>query len=594
MEAQQAAPETLPNLDFMDVDAVDALRAQQAAAINHAQNEVLKDYDVFAYMQNREAIDDELAAGATAANESVYTDYLNSHVDRDSDPDLYDRLLDLLDQSSVEKMDSEEWHLGERDADGKHTQPETSGKSILASELSDIRGDYDEPDDLEDDHEEDDEEDEDDEFDPAISDEERVRRHDDLNAARANLAKLSYQCRQLNREGGKKNAKLLDEFKAAQLEYDNAVYEVGLIQTSDMRHNGVAPAAMLATVTSETILEFKMLAQEERAVMEADDSRRGKFAKWLAKGHRLQIVSGVFGFSLGVGSKLIGGAAGVAAAASAPVAAAAAASVVAARTSGAVLAATVGNRAHNIKHFDVRKQQDEKSLRDRLAGLTLAADPDTFHETMVDHANNHLQNVVTERGQQDRRSNRKRVITAAAISGGAAILGAGVTALVEHTDVVGHIADKFHDHPNGSGTHGAQGGPTQGSGTGNTPPSGSGTDGTTPGSGTPSSPEGAKDLVDGYHADVNVEAGTGYQHALHELAAQKHLNLTDDQSWKLYQHLNHEFHGDFFTNNDSYAMGQGNYGISHAGASHWNPQVIHAMNEWMQQHADEISTASSN
>jgi hypothetical protein len=100
--------------------------------------------------------------------------------------------------------------------------------------------------------------------------------------------------------------------------------------------------------------------------------------------------------------------------------------------------------------------------------------------------------------------------------------------------------------------------------------------------------------VDGYNTTAEIARGEGYQRAFADLAAQKGVHLSNEQSWALYQHLATQFHGNFFTDNPSYNMGHGNYGIGSAKTSHWDPRVVHAMNQWMLQNSNESEHAQFN
>jgi hypothetical protein len=644
METPVAHHETLPNLDFMEVDAIAELRHEQELAKQYAMDEVYDHYDTIignhpnvgrkpSYYADPEAVEDEAHAAGEAAVRHTYQGYLDYYAPFDeTDPALYDELGHLLAETSIDNMTDEEWQIGPPDENGRHTRQ--SGKEYLEDELDKIHSDaepdeyedYDNDDDEDFDDYEDDEEEEDDDDEltdedlhdyDSFSVEERERRQAALDESRTRYARLKYETSRLSGERGRKARKLLAQYEVAEQEYRKAATEYGVIEATDLRHQGYAASEILAHVTAETVLELKRISQEEHDFMEFDDRLRSRFAKWFAKGHRLEVAMGAFGLTTGAASKFA--IAGVAGAVAPPIGAALVGGVVAARTAGAVMAAQVGNAARNIRSFDERHDQDVDNLEANLSLISPVGHPDTYHQVVVNHATKHLIDVIGERGVTDRGNNKRRKYTMAAIAGGSALAGVFLEMGVEHIPAVSSALDKIPGHhaiggqhvdaakaptgtghgalgtqPGGVGNHGAPGASAHGTHSGTNGGSHGGSHGNTH-SGSSNhggNAETGNRAVDGYNTHVTIDKGTGFQHALHELAGQKHIDLTDQQSWDLYQHLNDKFHGNFFTNNEGYGMGNGNYGISHTGGSNWDPRVVHAMNEWMQQHAGELHSSN--
>jgi hypothetical protein len=491
---------------------------------------------------------------------------------------------------------------------------------------------------------------------PDLQNPEYVAAHDKLMASRAKLAELSIKRRQLIRKGGKKAEQLKQEFEDAQAEYQLDVQKYHTIQVKQNREAGLDDTEIRKKLIDELLEEHKLFSQAEYEVLNNDRSVRGKVARWLAKNHRLFFASAATGFAVGFGTKLLTKSAGIALGISAaPVALAAGAAI---KTTKAVLTATVMNRARAFKEHQERADKDRERFHAKLRGEgeDITGDPtDSAHssdEMVLRYGASKLQKVIGERVETDRKGNRNRVVAAVAISGAAAAVGVGVAEAAQH---LGWFGGGGGNHPSGARPGGAgkpdggsastaprpegtgstpSGGnttPNQAGGTGSTPgghngtpgtgangntaPNGgntSGNGGTTTGSGghngTPgnsnsggagSNPNTApgtagNETVDGYNTTAEIARGEGYQRAFADLAAQKGVHLSNEQSWALYQHLATQFHGNFFTDNPSYNMGHGNYGIGSAKTSHWDPRVVHAMNQWMLQNSNESEHAQFN
>lgn len=87
------------------------------------------------------------------------------------------------------------------------------------------------------------------------------------------------------------------------------------------------------------------------------------------------------------------------------------------------------------------------------------------------------------------------------------------------------------------------------------------------------------------NATGNVENGHGLTHELIDLSAKAGYDLTPEQSYDLYKHLADTFGGDFFTEDITYVMGNGDYGISQPGSATWRPEVVEEIAEWLKNNA---------
>jgi hypothetical protein len=607
------------DLTAFEADAVEQLRKDQERAAHDARNSIHAGIAPIRIVGDAELRQQVLEAQAYA-RETTRDTYLNSHLNRDDNPDVYDRLAALLEQTSPDKMSPIEWQVGTTGADGKHDL-ETSGRNLVERTIDSLRGeapatddtdkteqlddssesegagdDADNSDEQRDDETENDNADEtensdetddteqtddldDNEADKGDSEEEIVvpeALQTTLNEARDKLAALSIKRRQMIRAGGKKARKLEEEYKTAQNEYETAVKAVKRYKVEAWRAAGKEGDELRADLIHSLLDEHQEFSKAERAILDADNSARGRFARWWAKGHRLLTANIVVGVGLGFGLKAaVAGVTGAAVGVAAPAALAAAGAV---RTTKAAFAATVGNRADSYRHFDARYNEDHEYLSD-VAHDDLDASAD--HDSLINTAHNALKNTISGRVEIDRSTNRRRVRNAVLIGGAAGLAGVGLEALAEHTHLLG-----------GHGGHHATQKPSGGNGTqppagGGHPPAGGGQPT------TPETPAPKPGEVDGFQTNVEVSHGEGYQQALTELASQKDIHLSGAQSWALYEHLNDKFNGNFFTNNPSFHMDNpGEWGISHAGASHWNPAVVEEMNNWLAQNHETAATVS--
>ena len=95
-----------------------------------------------------------------------------------------------------------------------------------------------------------------------------------------------------------------------------------------------------------------------------------------------------------------------------------------------------------------------------------------------------------------------------------------------------------------------------------------------------------------------VPHGAGFQQQIDNYVTQNtHINLTDAQSWRLYEYLNnHTANGHFLISKDTtswqslrYKMPDGNWGINYTGAqAYWSEHSLNLMHRWLEDHSDEL------
>jgi hypothetical protein len=89
-------------------------------------------------------------------------------------------------------------------------------------------------------------------------------------------------------------------------------------------------------------------------------------------------------------------------------------------------------------------------------------------------------------------------------------------------------------------------------------------------------------FVAGFAVQSQVAPGDGYTQKLQGLAAQKHITLSPSESYRAYRFVNRDVHGKFFTDDPSYKMANGDYGISRAGSARWVPRALIDFRHWLE------------
>jgi hypothetical protein len=573
---QQPAPttapenqnENIPDLAFANADAISELRKLQNEAADKARDELLKGVsttELFgAGMTQRERASDEQASA------EVRKVYLDSHLSRDDNPSIYDGIAIILEETSPLKMSSERWELGEVDADGNHTRPETSGRAVVETNLDYIRKNAPKPAGDEPDH------------DPYVplTNAERKAAADDLKKARLQLAELSIQRRQLIRKGSKKAKALEEQYNAVQGVYDERIKYLGCDELALMKlaaknlgqSDKQTKTDLQARAVKLLLDEHQAFSRAEIDVLESDDSRKAKFARWLAGKGRNEALSFVAGAGIGIAAKAAKGSVALAVGvAAAPVTLGVAGAL---RVTKSIYTATTGNTVKLHREIGKRHEQDRKTIEAAAEKYLNASDG---HEEVVNNSADILKGTLGDRVERDRKSNRNRVIAAVAFS------GAGVA-----------VGYELAEHAFGLGGHGGSHTPSHNGGTGNggTPPAGAGS-GDVPGSGSDGGTSGGvgggsidiaptPGTVEGFNPTAHIANGEGFIQAMGNEATQHGAHLTDAQEYELYKHMQHTFpKGDFFTNEHAYRMADGNFGISRPGDAQWNPAALNEMNSWL-------------
>jgi hypothetical protein len=532
-------------LEFANPQALDALRQNTWDEANAAAEHALAGAELDTAARTRaEAMIDVIERA-----DGEYEEYLDRHMDRAENPVLYDKVLELLKSSSVANIGNQEWKRGEQDEDGNFVDG-TSGRLKAADAFdaiceSVLRG-------------------------GDGSDETTINpyRHltetpeelehyealTDLKAARTALAELSVQRRRLIRKNSIKALELKERFAEAEEAYQAAYVKTGDAAVKLLQSQGKADDEIKASVAYGTTMEAIAFTADEARILEEDDSKFSRVAKWLGRKRNLFASNAATGFVMGYGTKkIIKGAAGIAVGPALPVALGIGAAV---KTTKAVLNASVGNRVNQYKMHHKRAQEDIADITDRADGLNdgeaISDDDDLTYDSY-----DLLYDTISGRIEKDRKSNRNRVIAAGLIAGGTAVAGALLADAVD-----GGLFDK-HKVPTGTGRGG----------------------GVLNGSTTPGAPRAPLPIINhdayGFDAHATVEAGHGFTNELQDLVAQKGISLKGAHSYKLYEFLESRHGGNLFEGGHSYAMPGGDYGISNPGQMMWRPEVLHDIDEWL-------------
>ena len=554
------SPETFvlpPEYEFMSVENIEHLRSQQLDAELVAKQSSLRSDNV---LESRRAAEANLLDQTDTDAER----YVAAHMKREDNPELYDRFQTLVAESSYYRAKGVAWHLGKTDEHGNHTKLETSGQSRYEEGLKGIFAKDDEP------AENDPSEAQTTEM-PVIppSPEAITLAQNALRSARHRLADLSVQRRRLVRKGSKKAQKLEEQFNKAQKDYETSRTEFGALRARVWQESGQDQTALRANVIRLVLDEHQQFTRAEAEHLAEDPSRRAKLARFLA-GHKLAFAAGsaATGFGMGYGLNkaakgVISGGLAIAGVAALP---ATIAGGVAVKTTKAVLQSSLGGRVRQHHTHDHRSKEDLDDLKEKAKSFN--NDRHTPQEMMI-AVNGLLSERIGDRVHKDIRSNRNRVIAAAAISG-----AMGAVGYLAASELGGKSASS-HRGAGGKNVH-------------HKPGSSNATDH------HKSSHHHKHGVVDGYNTKVTIRQGEGYSQAITDMANQKDIHLSGSQSWQLYEHLNDKFHGNFLTDDPSYHMNNGGeWGISHAGTAHWDPAVVHEMNRWMHENGHKKLTAAA-
>lgn len=563
--------QTNPNLDalkqqlvFASPEGIAALRTEQARAMDEATVSALSKADYLEAYQHGSEIEEKAHKEAAAHFDDELERRLDATLNRADQPELFEAFLNHLKKYSAHRMSHTEWVLGEPDKNGDYHNADSQGyvraqsdfdqlcEELLATQQAEGYTSQREPGPN------------DPELPPDSPEQTELdQAQSQLEGARVRLAELSVRRRQMIRKGGKRAEALREEFEVAEEAYKAASLQFGTLKARQQRALGKADAELRTSVMHYILDEHQAFTRAEAAVLEQDDSRRGRMYRFLARKHNLLFASAVGGFGIGLLSrKFITGALGMVIGISGPMALAAGAAV---KSTRAVLMATIGRRVNQIRMLDMRATADRLHLQNEALPAAMMDITDT--DEMVQASYAQLRKRISERIEADRKYNRNRVIQAVVVSG--ALAAGGVI-----------VADHFLGNHQPT-THGQGSGTTPEPGPGHSP---------SPAPQTPlPAPEAPNpNLVDGYNPNITVEQGHGYTNELQDLIAQKNEPLSGAQAWRMYLDMVHHFpnlHGNFFINDPSYAIGKvgttTNFGISYPGTNiHWRPEVIDYVNQW--------------
>lgn len=512
---------------FLSVDNIDDIyRDTQRKNQNNALADALNSDDVYTATKDAE---EKLLDGSEAEAEQ----YLSLYLKREDNPELYDRLKQLIAGVSYYNMDGVEWHLGEPDEQGKHYKHETSGRDQYEAALKELFGDKpedDEPEEPKDDEPKPDDEDEEEKGPSPL---------EALIAARKELAALSVERRKLLRKGGKKNKKLEEQYTEAQKRYDEALQAAGVAMVTDMRQDGATDTDIRAEIVRLTLTENQEFSAAQREAIGEKDSLRWRLATKLAnKKGWLTGFSVANGAVFGTGARFVGK--GMVVLGSGILLPVAVASAVAIRTTKAIIGSSVGNLAYMIRDFDKTAVADHKRLESHAKEL----DGSTTHEAFIQAAAGLLNKNITGRVDADRKRNQARVLKAVALSAGAAVAAEFVTDYFKGSGSDNHAAStqkpNYNDtippnqnppkpgtlpYQQSGGHHGGghgQGSGNHGGGHGN------GNQGGNHGGGTP--PQ------NGSAVKVHIGDGEGYQQMYADIARQNGIHVNDAQTWYAVTH----------------------------------------------------------
>lgn len=530
-----------PQLSFMSVDALTDFRDQQAQAMYEARVQAVQNSPLF---EASHAIAD--AEHTVSLQDAEMAEaYVAAHLQRDTNPALFDELKEVVSAHSFFNMPNTEWSVGQADSNGYYSQPETAGHNTLQEQVSQIVSRY--------------------TFAPHVTapSAELIQQADiDLAAARNALAAISIQRRALLREKSGRKAKTLEaRYTEAQAAYDVSLQARNSLRAQEWQTQDLTGAQAKAQAIHSLLSEKQAFHQAEMAAITNDDSRRGRLVNRMAS-HKLLATGGLagvgaaFGWGVGTISKVALAAAGAMAAP------AVAGFVAGAKVGKAVFQAKLGNQVKLLKDLESR-HQDDLSRLENGARFHLKTDQD--HGSLLNSSRNLLHQSNANRINRDVVGNRNRAIGAAILGGGAALIG---FELAQHIGS-GHSNTSLPKHT----------GPKLPGINDNL----SGKDTTVKPVVNPEKP----DYVDGFNTHITVEAGHGYTDELQDLASQNGITLSDNQAWDAYQQMAHQFGGNLLSDDPSYVRVAGDYGISRPGDATWNPAAVHFFHQWLQQQIED-------
>lgn len=609
-----AAP-ALPDLAFADPHNLAEFRVHgQWDARTEARIEVFEEFSQRTERYTNDELNQAIDARVSQKLDERISDHLSSNVNRDDHPEAYEALHDVIRDTAIDRQDSEKWNFGDQDGHGGYV-PGTSGREQVEQVLADLRSRFSTPEDG-DDGDDGDEPTPVDTPEPATgapTPETLAEAQQNLEIARNNLAALSVQLRRRWHKRGKSASELRDQYNQAQEIYQNARLRHGILQAQNLQSQNITGVELRRGVIDSVLTEHGNFttAEQQALIAQADNSRAGRLIRWFANHNKAWFMGASAGAGLGFGwllgttvksitKNVVANTAGFGAAIAIP---AIGAGMVGAKVARAVYQARFGSQVELHRSITDKATKDQELLRKELND-TEASD----HEELLSNSQQTLTNRINTRVNKDIRGNKVLVLGAAALSGAAGGLGYLVAEAGNlHIDKGFHTIWPFDHADQSNSTSGGGAAGSGGNGSGGAIAGGNAAshnlnynDTIPPNQSNPGLPSAdyqqpyanPNGLVDGFNPNVIVENGHGYIQELQELAAQKNIHLTDQQGFNLYHDLLSKYNGPLLDNDPSYTMPGGGLGISHPGQAVWDPNAVHFMNQWLQDHASELSKSS--
>jgi hypothetical protein len=555
-EAPRSTITIAPELEAFNFEAIDEIRNNQSDAVRNASIEAAHQLTDGGKLVSTRQVRKEARETVEATFDSQITQFVDGRLNRDDNPERYDRVASFVKSLSIDHMDNGKWLNGDLDADGNRDFT-TSGRYQLQTLIEELstepapadnpNGDPDEPD-----------------VPPQQMTEldhttpEAIRAIAEVKASREELAKLSVQRRQAIRKHGKNARGLEEKIAKATTRHNTAIRDMGSLYVNHMRGQGASDQTIREKTLPWIVTMHSDFTSKELGLLEADDSLRGRVAKFLARRGRLFGLSAATGTAAGFGARTASKAIAVTALGiAAPAAIAATAAIKSTKT---LLMAKVSNTADLHRRFDQRQKQDsadvEKHVNETIGGNLSA-------EQALHVAVQNVGKTIVDRTEKDRRSNKRR----AWIATGSAALAA--SAVEYGPDLYHHASGVFRHH----GSHGAK---VNG---------GASAHAETPAPLAPAAPE-----IDPSLLETNIPKGDGYIHQIQALSdhlsavSGHNVSLSATQATQLYDH-ELALHGgsakDFFTNDPGYIRSAGGWGISRPGSAMWNPTIVAEMAKYL-------------
>ena len=527
MEYETPQPQSVeidPNLQFITYDSIENVRLQQKMSMDVAEKQATKQsLDEGRYVTSEEL---KVARESAVTNfDSLMADFLDANVSREDNPDHYNALSELLNKYSFDRMGDAKWRNGDRDAGG-NPDFTTSGRYQLEAIVAaiDSREVTEAPSGSPFDHESP-------EFKAANL---------ALRSTRLAFAKLSVEGRHRSLKNGKKSKAFAAELQNAHDEYQTAQNNIFSMYISGYRAQGhsddaigekLMPAAMV-----NAIKEQGAFTAAEQEYLMTDKTLRGRATRFLSKRGALFGLSAVSGLAIGTGVRAISKS--TAALAVGMTGGAAAGAYFGVRAAKGALLSKLKNGVALHKQVEVRAAKDKAALEARISRISGKSIED------VRNVVGSVGSIALIRVEKDRKTNFRNTAISMALGAGAAALA------FELAPEISDIFNGGHDAPQPSG------------GSGHPPPIAV----------TPPKP------IDtgGFKIDYSVKSGEGYGQVFQDLA--KEQGVTVDGYREFLKFAHDHASEKIFSDNNSYTH-TGGARISHAGASHFNPNFLAAFHQ---------------